>query len=311
MTVSQVAIVGAGVIGAGWASRFLAAGASVTVWDPEPAAFATLEASIERAWPPMRQLGLARSELPPEVRCAPSLREACTNAEFVQENAPEREALKIDLLQQIDACAPTDCLIASSTSGLLPSRLQSTCAHPDRVLVGHPFNPVHLLPLVEVVGGERTSAEAIERATEVYQHLGMRPLRVRNEIEGHLSDRLQEAMWREILHLVRDGVATPAELDDAIRFGPGLRWAIFGTSLVFHMAGGAGGMRHMLEQFGPALELPWTHLEAPPLDDELIRRMVEGTEAQAGGRSVAELEEIRDECLVAILEVLAKHDLPG
>jgi carnitine 3-dehydrogenase len=173
------------------------------------------------------------------------------------------------------------------------------------VLVGHPFNPVYLLPLVEVVAGEKTEAGALETATAFYRSIGMRPLRVRTEIPGYIADRLLEALWREILHMVADGVATPAELDDAIRFGPGLRWSFMGTCQIYHLAGGEAGMRHMLEQFGPALKLPWTKLVAPELTDELIDRMVEGTQAQAAGRSISELERYRDDALISVMDALA------
>jgi len=205
----------------------------------------------------------------------------------------------------VGAAARPDVVIASSSSGLLPTRFSVDCAHPERVLVGHPFNPVYLLPLVEVVGGEKTADWAKDLAVAFYTRIGMRPLRVRTEIPGYIADRLLEALWREILHMVADGVATTAELDDAIRFGAGLRWSFMGTCQIYHLAGGEAGMRHMLEQFGPALKLPWTHMEAPELTDTLIDRMVEGTLEQAGGRSISELERYRDDALISVMEALA------
>ena len=304
----RVAVVGAGVIGAGWAARFLSRGVGVRVWDPDPASFERLRRRVDDAFVPMRKLGWVEVETA-SLEWVEDLEAACVDAGFVQENAPEDETLKCDLLAQIDAHAPAASVIASSTSGFLASDLQRACARPERVLVGHPFHPVYLLPLVEVVGGERTEEPAVERAQAIYRAIGMHPLRVRNEIAGHLSDRLQEAVWREILHIVADGVATTAELDDALRYGPGLRWALFGQSLILHLAGGEGGMQHALDQFGPALERPWTHLVAPPLTPELQERMVQGTRAQAGGRSVRELERRRDEGLVAILEALRSVEL--
>jgi len=305
--VRRVAVIGTGVIGAGWAARFLAHGLEVWAFDPAPGAEARLREALDRAWPALAALGL-----PPEVRrgrlrFAGSLAEACAGAELIQEAAPEREALKQALLAEIDAHAAPEALVASSSSGLLPSRLQARCAHPGRVLVGHPFNPVYLLPLVEVVGGEATARPALERAIAFYRACGMHPLEVRREVEGYLSDRLQEALWRENLHLVNDGVASPEELDAAIVYGPGLRWAFMGVNLTFHLAGGEAGMRHMLEQFGPALELPWTRLEAPELTPELAERLVAGGERLAAGRSIAELERLRDQCLVAILKALARY----
>jgi carnitine 3-dehydrogenase len=230
---------------------------------------------------------------------------AVEGADFVQESAPENEDLKRRLFAQLDAAAPADVLIASSSSGLLPTRFAADCRHPGRVLVGHPFNPVYLLPLVEVLGGEATADETLVAASAFYQRIGMRPLRVRTEIPGYISDRLQEALWREILHMVAEGVATTDELDDAVRFGPGLRWAFMGTCMIFHMAGGDEGMRHMLRQFGPALKLPWTKLEAPELTEELIDRMGEGTQKQAGTRSITDLERYRDDALISVMEAVA------
>jgi len=303
--VKTAAIVGTGVIGAGWATRFLAHGLDVVAWDPAPDAEEKLRAAVDSAWPSVARLGLYPGAERARLRFAASLEDLCAEADFVQENAPEREELKQTLLAQIDAALKPDAIVASSTSGFMPSSLQSRCARaPERVLVGHPFNPVYLLPLVEIVGGEKTSPEACDRAARFYDAMGMHALKVRKEVPGHLSDRLQEALWREVLHIVNEGVATTQELDDAIAYGPGLRWAIWGTCLQFHLAGGLGGMRHMLEQFGPALKLPWTKLVAPELSQGLIDRMVEGTEAQAAGRSVRDLEKVRDDCLIAIMQAL-------
>ena len=230
------------------------------------------------------------------------------SADFIQESAPERLDLKTELHRRIDEAADPAVIIASSTSGLLPSDFQRLCRFPERILVGHPFNPVYLLPLVEVVAGERTTDESIDQATQVYTDLGMRPLRVRKEVPGFLSDRLQEALWREALHLVNDGVATPEELDAAICFGPGLRWALWGTCLIFHLAGGRGGMRQMLDHFNPSL-FPWSRIEPPPITEELVDRMTLGCEEQVGGRTLREMERTRDEVLVAILKALQEYDI--
>ncbi len=307
--ISRLALIGTGVIGAGWAARCLARGIDVVASDPAPDAEAKLRAAIDNAWPAVEKLHVTAGAPPGTLTFADSVEAAVAGAEFVQESAPEREDLKRTLVARIDAAASPEVIIASSSSGLLPTRIQADCRHPERVVIGHPFNPVYLLPLCEVVGGAKTAPETIERAAAFYRSIGMHALHVRTEIEGYLADRLQEAIWREILHLVNDGVATTGELDDAIRYGPGLRWAFMGTNLIFHMAGGDAGMRHMLHQFGPALKLPWTKLEAPELTETLIDRMVAGTEAQAGGRTVKELERLRDNCLIDIMRALQKYDI--
>ncbi len=305
--VRRVAVVGAGVIGGGWAALLLARGLDVAATDPHPQAEARLRAAVENAWPALRKIGLAPGADPARLTFTPNLEAAVSGAEFVQESAPEDEALKTDVLARIDAAAAPDVVIASSSSGLLPSRIQRDCAHPGRIVIGHPFNPVTILPLVEVLGGERTDSGAIDWVDAFYQTLGKTPLRVRAEVPGYVSDRLQEALWREALHMVADGVATTEEIDAAITGGPGPRWAVMGPCLTFHLAGGEGGMAHALEQFGPALKLPWTRLEAPELTPELSRRMVEGSAAQAAGRTVKALERERDGCLIGILETIANY----
>lgn len=307
LPIERVAVVGAGVIGNGWAARCLARGLDVVVTDPDPAAEQRLHAAIDTAWPTLEKRGLAPEADRERLRFTTDLEAAVRGAGLVQENAPEREDLKRLLLARIDAAADADAIIASSTSGLMPSTLQSDCEAPGRVIVAHPFNPVYLLPLVELVGGERTDTEVMQRAARIYRAIGMRPLIVRREIEGHVADRLMEALWREALHLVNDGVATTEEVDAAIVYGAGLRWSLMGTFLTFHLAGGDAGMRHMLEQFGPALKLPWTKLKAPELTDDLIDRVVAGCEHQAAGRSVRELEARRDEFLSRLLDLVSEY----
>jgi len=303
--IRTVGLVGGGVIGGGWAARCLAHGLDVVAWDPGAGAEARMRTKIENAWPALRRVGLADGADPARLRFVAQVEQVVEAADFVQESAPENEDLKRRLFAQLDAAAHPDVLIASSSSGLLPTRFAAECRYKERVLVGHPFNPVYVLPLVEVLGGENTADETLVAASAFYRAIGMRPLRVRTEIPGYISDRLQEALWREILHMVAEGVATTDELDDAVRFGPGLRWAFMGTCMIFHMAGGDEGMRHMLRQFGPALKLPWTKLEAPELTDELIDRMVDGTQKQAGARSIAELEKYRDDALISVMEAVA------
>jgi len=302
-------VLGAGVIGAGWAARALARGYEVVAYDPAPGAEERLRAAVGRAWPSIRKLGLYPGADPSRITVVDSVGDVASSASFVQESVPEILEAKRDVLLAADEMAPPHVILASSTSGLLPTAIQKGMRHPERLVVGHPFNPVYLLPLVEVVGGSATSTEALDQAEATYRDLDMHPLRVRHEIDGFLSDRLQESLWREILHLVADGVATTGELDDAITYGPGLRWAIMGTNLTYHLAGGDGGMRHMLEQFGPALEWPWSKLVAPPLTDALVESMVEGTEAQAAGRSIEGLERLRDDALVAVMYALRESRL--
>ncbi|MGH2857712.1 MAG: carnitine 3-dehydrogenase [Solirubrobacteraceae bacterium] len=303
---ATVGLLGAGVIGGGWAARFALAGCDVRLYDPSPAAGeAALQtlAQARRAW---RKLTLA--PLPGEgtLTLVGSIAEAVDGAELVQESAPEREPLKRELLATACEAAPPDAIIASSTSGLLPTRLATEMRAPERFVVGHPFNPVYLLPLVEVCGGERTAPQTITRACDLYRAVAMRPLVVRHEIDGFIADRLLEALWREALWLVADDVASVEEIDDAIRFGAGLRWSAMGTFLTYRLGGGDAGMRHFMAQFGPALQLPWTHLtDVPELDDELLDRLVAQSDAQAGGMSIAALERVRDDCLVAVLRGLA------
>ncbi|MCQ3803178.1 MAG: 3-hydroxyacyl-CoA dehydrogenase NAD-binding domain-containing protein [bacterium] len=307
--VGVVGLVGTGVIGRGWAVRALSRGWEVVATDPAPGAGEELVAFVERVWPASMALGQHPDARPDRVQFVGTVEEVAARADLVVESVPEREHLKREVAAQIDAATPSDVLICSSSSGLLPSRLQAGLRHPGRYLIAHPFNPVYLLPLVELCGGRLTNPGALETAGSIYRDLGMHPLVIRNEVEGYLSDRLQEALWREALWLVNDGVATTEELDEAIIYGPGLRWAAMGTMLTFHLAGGEGGMRHMLEQFGPALELPWTALVAPPLTDRLIEAVVEGVEQQAGGRSVRELERLRDQYLISVMRALRPHNL--
>ena len=301
--IRRVCVVGTGVIGAGWAARCLAHGLDVIATDPHPEAEARLRASIDNAWPSLERIGLAPGADRGRLRFEPDLESAVAEADFIQENAPEVEDLKIALHARIDAAAGPSVVVASSSSGLLPSRIQSACKHPERMVIGHPFNPVYILPLVEVLGGGMTGAAALEAAAAFYAAIGMNPLRINSELPGYISDRLQEAMWREALHNVAEGAATTEQIDAAITDGPGLRLALMGPCLTYHLGGGDGGMAHMLEQFGPALKLPWTKLEAPELTETLRRRMIEGTSRQAGGRSVKQLERERDDFLIGVLEL--------
>jgi len=306
--VTKAAIIGGGVIGAGWAARFLLNGADAAVYDPAPGAEQAVAAVIANARTANARLYGAALPTEGNMTFCATMAEALAGADFVQESLPEREDLKQRVLAEIDTALPPHVIIGSSTSGLLPTNLQAHMAHPERLVVGHPFNPVYLLPLVEVCPGAKTSADTVARVAEIYTQIGMQVLHVRKEIDGFIADRLLEAVWREGLWLINDGIATTSELDDAIRYGAGLRWAFMGTFLTYRLAGGEAGMKHFLSQFGPALKLPWTKLEAPELTDELSSTIAAQSDEQAGGVDLRTYERLRDTCLVDIMHALEAND---
>ncbi|WP_031187000.1 MULTISPECIES: 3-hydroxyacyl-CoA dehydrogenase NAD-binding domain-containing protein [Streptomyces] len=310
-SVRRVACIGAGVIGGGWVAHFLARGYDVTAWDPAPDAEDKLRRLVTAAWPALEQLGLAEGASADRLTLAPSLAEAVADAEFVQESAPEQLELKRDLLAQLDAAAPPGVVIASSTSGYPMTDLQTTAATPGRLVVGHPFNPPYLIPLVEVVGGERTDRAAVEWAAEFYGVAGKSVITMDRELPGFIANRLQEALWREALHMVANGEATVEDIDASITEGPGLRWAFMGPILTFALAGGEGGMAHMLDHFGPSLKSPWTRLEAPELDRALRDAMVDGCERAADGRTYAQLVAERDQGVIDVLRATGRLDGPA
>lgn len=301
--IRKAAIIGGGVIGGGWLARLIENGIDVAVFDPDPEAARKLGEVLDAAEAAYAQLTPARGAKG-SWQLAGSISEAVAEAELIVEAVPERLEVKQAVYAEIEAANETG-VIASSTSGIMPTDLQAQMAHPERLIVAHPFNPVYLLPLVELVAGKATDARHIEWAKEFYAQIGMHPLHCRVEIEGFLSDRLQEALWREALWLLHDGVATAEELDAAIAYGPGLRWAQMGTMQTFHLAGGEGGMRAMLAMFGPCLKWPWTKLmDVPELTDEFVNRVGDQCDAQSGNFSPRQLERIRDDNLIAILHAL-------
>jgi carnitine 3-dehydrogenase len=307
-TIKTVGIAGTGLIGAGWAARLLFRGFNVIAYDVSPAAEEKLKAQIRTAWPSLEAL-LGKPKKKGKLTFTTDLKEMAAKAHFIHEAAPEREDLKIRLFREIDAVAAPDVIIASSSSGFLPTNLQSQCIHPGRVIIGHPFNPVYLLPLVEIVPGDKTSPEAMDRAAAYFEQIGMQVLRLKKEIMGYVCDRLQEALWRESLHILNKDIATTGDIDDSIIYSAGMRWAFMGSFLTYHLAGGPGGMRDFIRQFDPTLELDWTDLKFPKWNATLEQRLVEGCEAQAAGRSVAAIEAKRNAVLVDMMKLFRKHKI--
>ena len=303
--IDRVGVVGTGLIGASWAACFLAQGLDVVATDPAPGAEERLRRQVDRAWPVLAELGLAAGASPDRIRFEPDLEAAVAEVDFVQESGPEREEVKRETFRRLDAATAPDVLLASSTSGLMPSLFQAGCRHPGRVLVGHPFNPPHLIPLVEVVGGRETAPEAIEEAMEFYARIGKRPIHIRMELIGHVANRLQNALYREAYHLVKIGAVSVSEVDAAIAHGPGLRWALMGPCLLQHLGGGEGGIRHALDHLGPFKEAAWADLGTPKLDEDLKDKLAAGMdEAMREVDREAMLRE-RDALMVALLKAKA------
>ena len=306
--IGTVAVVGTGTIGGGWAAQFLASGLQVRAFDPSVETEKNLRNLVSRVWPDLEHLnatsGLTEQEAQSALSVHASISDAVSCSDMVQENAPERMELKRGLLAEIEEFLPPDRLIASSTSGLMPSEMQEGMRHPERFLVGHPFNPPHLVPLVEVVGGRETESRWIDLALETYAEIGKRPVHVRNEVPGHIANRLQAALWREAVHLINEGVASVRDVDAALVSGPGLRWAVMGPHLTLHLAGGEGGIEHFLSHLGPAFENWWRDLGAPRLDMKTRSKITEGVLHVVGTRSFAELEDLRDKELLKLLPMI-------
>lgn len=305
--IKRIAIVGTGVIGASWAAHYLSRGFDVVATDPAPNAEASLRAYVDRAWPDLETIGLAPGASRDRLSFTTDLREALADADFVQENGPERPELKQKLFAEIDAATPVDSLIASSSSGLTMSIIQADCAHPERCVIGHPFNPPHIIPLVEVVGGERTAPEAIERAMAFYAEVGKKPIRLNKELPGHVANRLQTALYKEIMYLIQNGVLSVADADDAVSYGPGLRWGVMGPSLQWHVGGGAGGIAHFMEHLMPRMVGAMQRLGTPEATPELSQAIVDGVLAEARGKSVEQLAAEENKVLIGLLRLRAKQ----
>ena len=301
VTTQRVAVVATGVIGASWAAYFLARGLDVDATDSAPGAEDRLRAAIAEHWVPLQRQGLACGASMSRLRFHARLEDAVANADFVQESGPERADFKAEMFRQMDAAAPSHALLASSSSGLSVTAVQALCARPERVVLGHPFNPPHLIPLVEVGGGQHTAPESIERAMAFYAAIGKHPIHVRREIKGHIANRLQAALWREAFHLVGEGVATVADIDAAIAHGPGLRWALLGPFMNLHLSGGPGGIAHVLDHLGGPIESWWNDLGAPAMTDTLKRQVAEGVADALGQRTSAEVARTRDGLLLELM----------
>ena len=307
-SIKNVTVIGTGVIGAGWIIRFLAHNKKVVAFDKDLKLKKKLISEIKRTWPHVKKLFNKKNLNLNHFKYVTSLKEALREADFIQECATENYTIKTKLMHTIGNYAKPNAIISSSSSGLLPTRIYSKCKNPARTMIGHPFNPVYMCPGVEIVPGKKTKKKFLNQANKFYKSISMNPIMVKKELPGYLADRLQEALWREALHIVKEGYASTKDLDRAIEDGPGLRWSLMGVFLTYHLAGGKAGMKHMLEQFGPALKLPWTKLKAPSLSKKLSLRIIAGTKQQAKGKSVAVISKIRDEYLVELQKLRKKFE---
>jgi 3-hydroxyacyl-CoA dehydrogenase len=307
--IRNVAIVGTGVIGASWAALYLARGLNVTATDPAPNAEANLRRYIDAAWKDLTVIGLSPNASRDHLKFTTDLKQALADADLVQENGPERKDFKIKLFADMDAATPPDSIIASSSSGLTMSVMQSACKHPERCVIGHPFNPPHVVPLVEVVAGDKTSSETVEQAISFYKSIGKKPIHVRKEVVGHVANRLQAALYREIVYLIEQGVLDVTDSDAAVCWGPGLRWGVMGPNLLFHLGGGQGGIKHFMEHFTGPLSTWWKDLGTiTEFSPQVTKTIIDGVQQEAGSRSVEELEHERDVMLLELLATRAKGE---
>ena len=306
--IKKIAVIGTGVIGAGWIIRFLAHNKKVIAYDKNLKLKKTLLKEIKKSLPHIKKLFNKKKINLNNFEYVTSIKEAVKSADFIQENVIENYRIKTQLMNIIGKYSKPNAIISSSSSGLLPTKIYSRCKYPGRTMIGHPFNPVYLCPGVEIVPGKKSHKKFLNKANKFYKAISMNPIMVKKELPGYLADRLQEALWREALHIINEGYASTEDLDRAIEDGPGLRWSLMGTFLTFHLAGGKLGMKHMLKQFGPALKLPWTKLKAPRLSKKLSSRIIKGTKSQAKGKSVKELSNIRDDYLVKLQKLRKKYE---
>jgi len=307
--IKRVAVIGTGVIGASWASLFLAKGLEVTATDVAPNAKEKLEAFVAAAWPALEKVGLAPGASPSKLRFTENMGDAVAGSDLVQENGPERIDFKHDIYSRLDEMLAPDAIIASSSSGLTMSNIQTAAQrHPERCVIAHPFNPPHLIPLVEIVGGAKTSEKTIERATAFYQSLGKRTIRLHKEVAGHVANRLQAALYREIVYLISEGVVDVADADTAVSWGPGLRWGTMGPNALYHLGGGPGGIEHFFEQFTGPMTAWWKVLGSPEITPELRQKIIDGVHAEVGSRTIAELERERDATLLGLLQLRMQND---
>ena len=305
--IRRIAIIGTGVIGASWTALFLAKGLEVVATDIAPTAEAALRKFVETAWPALNRLGLSPGASQSNLKFTAALAQAVADADLVQENGPERIDFKQKLYGQLDEALPPDVIIASSSSGLKMSEIQSGAAsHPERCVIAHPFNPPHLIPLVEIVGGTKTSEETIRRAAEFYTSIGQRTVRLNKEMPGHVANRLQAALAREVYYLVADGVVSAADVDTALSWGPGLRWGVMGNMMLNHLGGGPGGIEHFFQQFTGPMAAWWKTLGSPVLTPEVQKKLIDSVRAEVGSRSIDELAAERDEILLGLIELRTK-----
>jgi 3-hydroxyacyl-CoA dehydrogenase len=304
--VRRIAVVGTGVIGASWAAQYLARGFDVVATDPAPNAESNLRKYVDNAWPALTRIGLSSGASRDRLSFTTKMQDALSKADFVQENGPERPDFKMKLYADMDEATPPDSIIASSSSGITPTVMQSKCRRPERCLIGHPFNPPHIIPLVEVVGGEKTSPEVIQQAMQFYTSIGKKPIRLRKEIPGHVANRLQIALYKEVLYLIEQDVLSVADADDAVSWGPGLRWGIMGPNLQFHLAGGAGGIEHFFEGVFTGLTPVMNGLGTPNVTPQLKQKVAAGVLQEAGNRSVEQLASGENDVLLGLLSLRNK-----